>query len=78
MPCLRDFKYELKATPKQKSNIVHLLNRLRTISEQINYIEIFPCNFSDKIFSKAAMVIFLIEWLLSMFGIYGKDVTEPS
>ena len=33
MPCFRDhFKYELKATQKQKGSIVRLLNRLRTIS----------------------------------------------
>ena len=31
-----DFKYVLKATSKQKSNIVRSLKRLRTISERID------------------------------------------
>ena len=28
-------------------------------------------------FSKAAMFIYLVKWLLSMFTIYGKHVAEP-
>jgi len=39
----------------------------------------FPRKFSDTTvsFSKAAMFILLMEWLLIMFAMYGKHVVEP-
>ena len=58
-------------------NIVHSLNKLRTISEQIDRIICFRANSLIRVFSKAAMFIYLVEWLLSMFAIHGKHVAEP-
>ena len=74
MLCFHNFEYELKATPKHKSNIICSLNRLRTISVVKFLLWKISIQFTDKIFFKSSHVYLPDR---CMFAIYGKRVAEP-